>query len=984
MFLRGFALAAFALCACDDATPPLATAQPGVLFTYPADKQVDVPTGAHIVVVFSDPVDASALSQCGGSATAPTGGVCIVGPEGVVAATATVTGDEKRTVEITGVSLTPGGQYQLYVSSGVDPQATNLPSGALATFTARQDKPKSAAPTLVALNGGDPMTADAFRPMLETTTIELLFSEPLDTRSVQLATGSIELLDSANAEVPATIFTDGIHVAIDPTADLTANATYTLKLGAKLVDRSGQALAAQTIPIKVNNSLNGNPYIPQTLKTRQMGDPGNTTPKLGIAPNTVAISKPLIGDNTANVLASELPLEMHDPKAFQDGSIAFTIRKGARLRNSGLSVKLGGVIDSKLATGEIEIELLTDASGRMYRNPHQDPAQRPENERAPLYVDLQMDIAIYATDPKGNAVMSQTILGLTGVGVTTATDGVLDIEQFAVLDLGLLGVTSAPTNLALELITEDASSTSSSLNGDSQPPTLMATYPAPLDADVSVDSGIDLLFSEPIDLDHARNNGIVLQTQAGQTVPSIIESRGAALVIRPVARLAHGTGYMVVYTDVRDLAGNVMEPPVALKFNTSAIASTSNPLAVSGSHPGVGCALHDGNVSTPGRCVDGQTTDDMYHAFTLAVDQPAEVAFNQPVAPTSLTLGQACGTGSVRFEEVDMTGTCTAVVKGSLIVHERSFQFIPDSPWVAGKAYKMTLVSGNNSNCDANEICGVSDAASFDILNSMSGTGASGGPDMVVPFTGAPSAGATYMLATTAPFTDLNGDGAMDGVEVQEEANSSVMHITNADDFPISSAKFTTASCPGGTAGDGCLFISGAMPVEMQPLAMNCMLPDGTTTPTCMPVTISTGIMYGTSVTMAAKLFGTFTLNSDTNTSIMRVREPADGPVTGYIYTDTDGTPVMLSKLDLYMDAPDLSITLSSHDLHSKPISIMLKGPVTFMDDGRIAIALKNQADVPLTINVSTPLGDSGIQLILPQNQMQLQLLSAPLRGALP
>ncbi|HEY0252342.1 MAG TPA: hypothetical protein VGC41_12495, partial [Kofleriaceae bacterium] len=324
------------------------------------------------------------------------------------------------------------------------------------------------------------------------------------------------------------------------------------------------------------------------------------------------------------------------------------------------------------------------------------------------------------------------------------------------------------------------------------------------------------------------------------------------------------------------------------------------------------------------------------------------------------------------------------VVKGALVVKERSFQFVPDAPWVAAKAYKMTLVSGSDSTCNANEICGISDAASFDVLSSMAGTGSSGGPDLVVRFTGAAPTGATYMLATTSPFTDVNGSGSVDGAEVTADDNRTVMHITNADDLPISSAKFASPSCEGGASGDGCLYIAGAMPVEMQPLMMGCTLPDGTSVASCMPVTIAPGIMYGTSVTMAAKIYGTFTLNSDTNTSIMRVREPTDGPVTGYIYDD-NGTPTMISKLDLYMDAPDLKITGATHDLHSKAISIMLKGPVTFTADGRIAIALTNQADVPIAISIDvTILGHSEIDLILPQNQMKLQLLSAPLRGALP
>ena len=56
----------------------------------------------------------------------------------------------------------------------------------------------------------------------------------------------------------------------------------------------------------------------------------------------------------------------------------------------------------------------------------------------------------------------------------------------------------------------------------------------------------------------------------------------------------------------------------------------------------------------------------------------------------------------------------------------------------------------------------------------------------------------------------------------------------------------------------------------------------------------------------------------------MRLREPAGGPVTGYIIDD-GGEPTMVVALDLYMDAPDLSLPLvDGHDLHSKPLSISL------------------------------------------------------------
>jgi len=140
--------------------------------------------------------------------------------------------------------------------------------------------------------------------------------------------------------------------------------------------------------------------------------------------------------------------------------------------------------------------------------------------------------------------------------------------------------------------------------------------------------------------------------------------------------------------------------------------------------------------------------------------------------------------------------------------------------------------------------------------------------------------------------------------------------------------------------------------------------------------------MFGTNVDMAAVAL--FTLNTSTETSIMRVREPANGPITGYVYDD-NGSPSMMVKLDLYMDAPDMSVPLSSHDLHSKPLSLALKGPVTFTPDGRMSISVANLADVPIVINLTTTgFISSTVTLKLPAGQMKLQLLSAPLRGALP
>ena len=119
-----------ALAACGSGVPPLVTAEPGVIFTYPADQQLDIPTGARIVVTFSEPVEAGALGPC----SATTGPFCVVGPAGPVEAMPQITGDG-RSVELAG-SLEPGTTYGVYVRQDLAPRATNLPAaGPLFEFT---------------------------------------------------------------------------------------------------------------------------------------------------------------------------------------------------------------------------------------------------------------------------------------------------------------------------------------------------------------------------------------------------------------------------------------------------------------------------------------------------------------------------------------------------------------------------------------------------------------------------------------------------------------------------------------------------------------------------------------------------------------------------------------------------------------------------------------------------------------------------------
>ncbi|HEU5056776.1 MAG TPA: Ig-like domain-containing protein [Kofleriaceae bacterium] len=950
--------------ACGDGAGPPDAAD--LVFTYPIDGQVDVPLGTRVVVTFGGPVDASALEGCA---------VCLVGPDGPVAASAQVTGDG-RTVEIAGAPLAAGTTYDLVVDPAVAPEAGNLPQGGpLLSFTTRTSRPRAAPPALVAVNGGAPDRAgEDFRPLLETGTIRLLFSEPLDARTVALAPDAIELVGPDGAPVPATLVSGGVHVSIDPRADLAAGQTYQLRLGPDLRDLGGQPLEPTAVTLVPRASASPEP-VTQVLRTRAAGDPGPSTSRSGAEPNTIVIDKPVIGRETTRLVDSVVVAELGDPQAL-GGPVAFTLRRGQRLRASGLSIELGGEIPVGLETGDIEIELLTDGGGRLYRNRYQPADLRPDNQRAPLHVDLALDIAVYAVDPLGNAVLTQTVLGLQATGTAIATDGVLAIETVASMELAILGVTRAPSNLVLELVTDPDGGASAA--PDTSPPALLASAPAEA-GEQPVDAAIDLVFSEPIDLDRARAGGIRLEDAGGAAIAAVIESHGAAVLLRPLAPLPDGRRFRVALADVADAAGNRMAAG-GLELATPALPATDAPATVTAIYPGAPCALTAAGDDSPGRCAGGADTDDLYRPFTLASGDPIEVAFSQPLRASSARLGESCGDGSVRVEELDGGGTCAGTMPGTLLVFERRLTFVPDRAWIAGGRYRLTLVSGGDDDCDPGELCGMAGAVSFDPLAGTDG-GEGGGPPLVIDFTGAQAGAGTLMLAAASPTTDLNGSGYVEAGEIARDGNRAALRITGTTG-DVGDAVFEGEDClPGTPEVEACMYLTGAMPVELGEVATGCPLPDGSTAAVCLPVRLSAEAMYATSVEMTASVGVGIT--TDTGTSVMRIREPAGGPVTGAII-DRDG-PTMVVALDLYMDAPDMSIPLSSHDLHSKPLTVSLAGPVSFLPDGRIVIELASTDSVAVEVSIDAPLGLAGsVQMAVPAGEMRLTLVSPPPRGGAP
>ena len=119
-------------CGTDGSSPRLPPA--GVVFTYPRDQQLDVPTGARLLVSFSDAKTASSA-----------GTLDLVGPEGPVQTTITMVGNGRTMAIDPQSALDPGTSYSIGEGE----------SSPILKFTTRNNRPLSGPPKLIGINGSE-------------------------------------------------------------------------------------------------------------------------------------------------------------------------------------------------------------------------------------------------------------------------------------------------------------------------------------------------------------------------------------------------------------------------------------------------------------------------------------------------------------------------------------------------------------------------------------------------------------------------------------------------------------------------------------------------------------------------------------------------------------------------------------------------------------------------------------------------------------
>lgn len=1003
MVLAGVLVAGFAGCSNDASSPlPFEAPGPGVTFSFPLSGQLDVPVSSTILVAFSEVIDGTVLAgDCSISATGiTTGGLCVVGGDGIVAGSARLVGHSSKAVEFVPESLEPGQTYTVYASPMLlAAGAGNIPVGdQLFQFTTRQDKIAVAETAfVVAINGDVPevysvasSTAPSF-PLVDFATFRLVFSEPIDERTAILGE-SIEFLEvDGETEVPVAgqLLAQGIHMSFDPDEDLKPGATYQLRIKPEFLDLGGEALEAQVYEFQPGSSRADGELYAQVLDVASgIGD--TDFPSISLLSNSeqnsVWITEDLIGDNAIHLNDGVIAAEMAHPDEFTH-EVPIVIRKGQTLKASGLDVALAGVIPTGLSTGDVSITFVTDVTGILVRNSYRPQSVIPDNAESPLQVYLDFDVAVSSLDAIGNKVLTQTILGVRVAGLAEVIEGELFIHNLGVMELDILGIATGAAQLSLVF----RSVIDKVVDVDTQAPTLMSTSPLVLAKVLEPGDSITMTFSEPMQLQDS--DTVQLLSGAGTRLAADVRAQGTMVIVTPERPLGDDREFQVFLgPGLADLAGNAFEPSATgptqgtgtWLFATAAVSTfRPTPPVIMSSYPGAPCSLV-GDAPDSRRCVGGRGQDDPYVAFQMPPDSRVRVAFDKPMDPDSFVLGSACGEGAIRIEELS-GDACSGVVPGTLFVRERGFEFVPASPWTTGTSYRMTLGSGENSTCNTDELCARNGLPlNPDPLNSSTDPG---GQTIEVVFTGADADNGRLLELSSYPLVDRNGNGIVDLKEPEPDQNRAAVSLSQVSGV-VTSASISMPDCDLDTAEvQGCMYLSSDLVVTLGEKQSSCSFDSAGSTVTadnCVPVVIAPTTIYGTELVMDANVFGLGLINNlSTGRMIMRVRE-TDGPVTGYIVEADDGKSELYVTMNIYLDAPDLSILggAASHDLRSTELVIDLRGPITFLDDGRLQIHLLNVEPVDVLVGISTLGFNTGAMLLnIASGGMVVNYMSHATRG---
>jgi len=776
------------------------------------------------------------------------------------------------------------------------------------------------------------------------------------------------------------------------------------------------AHASDPLPLKIVTDNNG------SRLSGLSGDPFNSV-LLGSA-LLGPLNQTFIGRPDNGELADHVFFNLGSVVRYPD-TTPLKISRGTTMKGTGLDVFVAGVQDANLPSGDITVTFLSDANGFMVPNPYSDSSRAPKNLL--MFVDLALNTGdTRANSALSQELLNVPLVGTVAIEDGALTIDVLTMIEPDVMGIdaasglvsfrleGYKRAADGPSmadfrNNAAPFIKSWVPGEDSDRMRPGDPLILYFNEPVKRS---SVAGAIELYESgSPVATKTQVDGGVVIVTPEQPLHHGVDYS----LNVEGIKNLA-GTAMVPVNNKTFSLVptathtSDTQDPEELEKRQAPLVLTTL---------PGYPCAKELAQdkpnelFDTQGQCAGGKTSDDHLPIQKHPGDRPVIVRFSQNMDPESFQAGKTVRLYKQNGSEWEEMNDWI------LEVDAREIRLQPVSAWESDTLYKYTLAS-YDPDCPSSSDC------NDEFIFSESGLPLQtqflshetrmpferrdfGGPDLVNHFRGASPSSKTLAPLRNLPSADANADLRLNEEEtgVQPEdatamANSSGLRVAGVE--PLNQESIIKNAALNCSVGDpNCdplsfIYITAMLDVDIGDSASeaNCLnlvgnAPSGD--PACVPVKLFPSVLYTTDLNVVAQIdtalidsFPDFVLSVDvsenetvpTGPMLMRMRQQEgnkNGVIDGAIQSETitvnGSTQTQLffeTELDVYLDAPYLNPSIGpanlSHNLFSYELdNIRLRGPISFLPDGRMEISLQNldalQIDVELEGSITLS-GNSG------------------------
>ncbi len=829
-----------------------------------------------------------------------------------------------------------------------------------------------------------PVGGDQY-PITDFTVPRIQLTEPVDESSLVYG-DTISLRDSEGELVPAEVYVKHHRITVDPDDYLSVGEEYTLTLtdGVKSA-LLGSSLTANELsewsftPVK-STSPTGKRQIMAQQAQKQEGEHSIT--KAGL--NSVNLASTLLGPDNPTTATGTVFAELAYIPQFEanDQNVPLSIGRGALMTSESVQVKVAGAVPAGFESEEVYVRFLSDANGFLSGNPFTDYSG------APRTVELYIDMALNTENTIANSALGQELMHVQLVGTAMVVDGLLNIEAVGVIEPDVMGVDQATglISFKLEGFRSSADAPDQATVADNIAPFIKSWAPGESHQDKLLpEDPVIFYFNEPVLPSTVSPEAVSIRASGDTLIDTQLILDGSSLVVRPTTPWQRGDEYSVTLaSSIKDLSGNnLTETTVSwsLPATNQSVPSQQAPLLVT-SLPGYPCAKNTA-VADPttqnhqGRCIGGKSSDDQLPITSHPSDRPIIARFSQQMDTSTISAGDTFVIEKFNGE----TGSWEAFSDYSISTTQQQLTVTPLNGWDRGDYFKYTLSSNIRSQANLRL---QSQFLSQSLASAPTRTG--GGPDIVNYFKAGPSNSDRVLTPLrNLPTADVNASLSVASPE-QGVTSEPYEVLPNSARVLVAQDQSGNPQVSSGLVSDAQVGCRVDQQCNDKKFIYKTAMLDVEVTGTAneagqIPVNILPSLIAasGLNTWVYASVYDTTFWDNPilyplvrnyeadqkipTGPMFLRMRyeengDQRDQPIPGLIYSNESGELTFETTLDLYLDAPylDAELPLTSgmdHNLRSYPLNdVTVKGPVTFLDDGRMQISLKTVNPINLDVQV--------------------------------